>query len=566
MAFAAPPVQSATSSPASGKTRYTDYPMAMAVTTTIFFMWGFLTVLNDILIPHLKTVFELNYARAMLVQFTFFGAYFLMSLPAGRLVAALGYKKGIVAGLAIAAVGAFGFWPAAQLHSYAAFLAALFVLATGITVLQVAANAYVALLGPERTSSSRLTLAQAMNSLGTTLGPWFGGLLILAAVSTAVPDGVRKAPETVQLVQTINDAPPAQAVDAIRQAKPEQLVAALNDAAASALDRLPSNDIGASIAHLPQEQLPQALDKLSGAPLLATLSALSPQQLAALPSAALATALDKLASSRLDASDAAQLASVRANLPQDTAQQLAGYRQKQAELVQKPYLGLGCALLILAVVVWLFRLPPLTESTEQADTSHHTLMDALRHSHVFFGVLAIFFYVGAEVSIGSFLVNYLSLPEIGHMSEQQAAKYVSLYWGGAMVGRLAGSALLVWLNPRKLLAAFAGAAALLLLTTMLTHGDVAMVSVIAIGLFNSIMFPTIFALGIERMGPMTGKASSLLIMAIVGGALLPLAQGLLADHMGIQHAFILPLLCYGYIVFYGLRGSIVRDPVAAATH
>jgi FHS family L-fucose permease-like MFS transporter len=225
MAFAAPPTQSATSSsPASGSTRYTDYPMAMAVTTTIFFMWGFLTVLNDILIPHLKTVFELNYAQAMLVQFTFFGAYFLMSLPAGRLVAALGYKKGIVAGLAIAAVGAFGFWPAAWSHAYPAFLAALFVLATGITVLQVAANAYVALLGPERTSSSRLTLAQAMNSLGTTLGPWFGGLLILSAVAFTVPDAVRKAPETVQLVQTLNDAPPAQAVDAIRQAPPERRV------------------------------------------------------------------------------------------------------------------------------------------------------------------------------------------------------------------------------------------------------------------------------------------------------------------------------------------------------
>ncbi|MDR3445084.1 MULTISPECIES: glucose/galactose MFS transporter [Dyella] len=310
----------------------------------------------------------------------------------------------------------------------------------------------------------------------------------------------------------------------------------------------------------------QVLDSLSGAPLLATLSALSPQQLAALPSATLTTALDKLASSRLDTHDAAQLTSVRASLSPETQQQLTDYRQKQAQLVQKPYLGLGVALIVLAVGVWLFRLPPLTESTEQADSSHHTLMDALRHSHVLFGVLAIFFYVGAEVSIGSFLVNYLSLPEIGHMSEQTAADHVVYYWGGAMVGRLAGSALLVYINPRKLLAAFAAVAGLLVLTTMLTQGNVAMVSVIAIGLFNSIMFPTIFALGIERMGPLTGKASSLLIMAIVGGALLPLAQGVLADHMGIQHAFILPLLCYGYIVFYGLRGSLVRDPVTPASH
>src|ERR1700743_3708759 len=175
MAFTAPAAPpSASASGSDG--RYTYYPMALGVMSAIFFMWGFLTVLNDILIPHLKTVFELNYAQAMLVQFTFFGAYFLMSLPAGRLVAALGYKKGIVAGLTIAAGGAFGFLAAGLLHSYAASLAGLFVLATGITVLQVAANAYVALLGPERTSSSRLTLAQAMNSLGTTLRPWSGGL------------------------------------------------------------------------------------------------------------------------------------------------------------------------------------------------------------------------------------------------------------------------------------------------------------------------------------------------------------------------------------------------------
>nr|WP_130617654.1 sugar MFS transporter [Dyella amyloliquefaciens] len=566
MAFAAPsPRSTASSAPATGSTRYTDYPMAMSVATTIFFMWGFLTVLNDILIPHLKSVFELNYARAMLVQFTFFGAYFLMSLPAGRLVAALGYKKGIVAGLAIAALGAFGFWPAAALHSYAAFLAALFVLATGITVLQVAANAYVALLGPERTSSSRLTLAQAMNSLGTTLGPWFGGLLILSAVTvTSIPDDVRKAPETAQLVQVLNDGAPAQAVEAMQQAPADRLVAALNDAAATALDRLPADAVATSLKPLSPEQLTNVLDKLPGESLLATLTAQSPQQLAALPVDRLAGALDKLTASRLDAAQAEQLARVRASLLPETTQQLQAFRQKQAELVQVPYLGLGVVLLLLAVGVWLFRLPPLTETTEQADTVHHTLMDALRHSHVFYGVLAIFFYVGAEVSIGSFLVNYLSLPEIGHMSEQDASHYVSLYWGGAMVGRLAGSALLVWINPRKLLAVFAAVAGLLVLTTMLTHGQAAMVSVIAIGLFNSIMFPTIFSLGIERMGPLTGKASSLLIMAIVGGALLPLAQGVLADHLGIQHAFVLPMLCYGYIVFYGLRGSLIRNPAVPA--
>ncbi|MDW2982606.1 L-fucose:H+ symporter permease [Rhodanobacter sp. KK11] len=408
--------------------------MAMGVLTTIFFMWGFLTCLNDILIPHLKSIFQLNYAQAILVQFTFFGAYFLMALPAGRLIAALGYKKGIVAGLAIAGVGALGFWPAASLHLYPAFLGALFVLATGITVLQVAANPYVALLGPEKTSSSRLTLAQALNSLGTTLAPWFGGLLILSNV-----------------VKT-------------------------------------------------------------------------PDELAAL----------------------------------EPAQRLL-YDTQQAQAVQFPYIGLAVVLFLLAIFVWLFRLPALTEATDKGDHARHGFAEVLRHPHVLFGVLGIFFYVGAEVSIGSFMVNYLSMPEIGHISEQQAAHYVSWYWGGAMVGRFAGSALMAKFSPRRLLALFAAINALLVLTTMLSSGGLAMYSIIAIGLFNSIMFPTIFALGIERLGPMTSKASSLLIMAIVGGAILPFVQGVFADHIGLQHAFFLPLLCYLYIVFYGLRGSRIRS-------
>lgn len=404
--------------------------MALWVATSIFFMWGFLTCLNDILIPHLKAVFELNYARAMLVQFTFFGAYFLMSLPAGRLVARLGYKQGIVAGLVIAGIGALGFWPAAELRIYGAFLGALFVLATGITVLQVAANPYVALLGPERTASSRLTLAQALNSLGTAIAPIFGGLLILG--------------NTVK----------------------------------------------------------------------------SADELAALP----------------------------------LAEQVA-YRTAEAQAVQGPYLGLGIALFALALFVFLFRLPALIESSEKADSARHSYGDALRHRHLLFGVLAIFFYVGAEVSIGSFLVNYLSLPNIGGFSEQEATHYVSLYWTMAMVGRFAGSALLVRFPPRKLLALFALVNVGLLALTMGSEGKVALYSVVATGLFNSIMFPTIFALGIERLGPLTNKASSLLIMAIVGGALVPFLQGLLADRIGVHHSFVLPLLCYGYVIFYGLVGS-----------
>lgn len=433
MALTSAPRQPSSAPAQGGDQRYTYYPTALAVLSVIFFMWGFLTCLNDILIPHLKSIFQLNYARAMLVQFAFFGTYFVIALPAGRLVNALGYKKGIVAGLSIAGIGAVGFWPAAGMQSYWAFLAALIVLAAGITVLQVAANPYVALLGPEHTSSSRLTLAQALNSLGTTLAPLFGGLLILSNV-----------------VKT-------------------------------------------------------------------------PDQLATL-----------------------------------TASQQVAYQTQQAQAVQGPYIGLAVVLFLLAVFVRLFRLPALEENTEKADDSKHTLMEALRHPHVFFGVLGIFFYVGGEVSIGSFLVNYLSMPDIGNISEQQATTYVSMYWGGAMVGRFIGSALLAKFSPRKLLAAFAAINALLVLTTMLSHGAVAMYSVVAVGLFNSIMFPTIFSLGIERLGPLTGKASSLLIMAIVGGALIPALQGFFADHIGVQHAFFLPLLCYLYIIFYGLSGSKVR--------
>jgi FHS family L-fucose permease-like MFS transporter len=434
MASATPPQTASAAASGGQPQRYTDNPMALGVLTTIFFMWGFLTCLNDILIPHLKSIFQLSYAQAILVQFTFFGAYFLMAMPAGKLIAALGYKKGIVAGLAIAGLGALGFWPAASLHLYAAFLGALFVLATGITVLQVAANPYVALLGPEQTSSSRLTLAQALNSLGTTLAPLFGGLLILS--------NVVKSPEQLDLLA------PAQRMI---------------------------------------------------------------------------------------------------------------YDTQQAQAVQFPYIGLAVVLFLLALFVWLFRLPALSEATDQADSGQHSYIDVLRHPHVLFGVLGIFCYVGAEVSIGSFMVNYLSMPDIGHMSEQQASHYVSWYWGGAMVGRFVGSALMAKFSPRKLLAAFAGINALLVLTTMLTRGDTAMYSIIAIGLFNSIMFPTIFALGIERLGPMTSKASSLLIMAIVGGALVPYVQGVLADHIGLQHAFFLPLLCYLYIVFYGVSGSRIRS-------
>jgi FHS family L-fucose permease-like MFS transporter len=247
-----------------------------------------------------------------------------------------------------------------------------------------------------------------------------------------------------------------------------------------------------------------------------------------------------------------------ADLAAMPAAQALAYRAGEAQAVQGPYVGLAAALFVLAAVVMMFRLPSI-QGVEHVEDRTHRLADALRHPHVRFGVLAIFFYVGAEVSIGSVLVNYLSMPSIGHgLTEQEATHYVSMYWGGALVGRLVGSFLLARIDPRRLLGVFAGIAAALLATTMFSQGDVAKWSVVAIGLFNSIMFPTIFALGIERLGPLTGKAASLLIMAIVGGAVVPLATGWLADLHGLQQSFVLPMLCYGYIVFYALRGSRVR--------
>jgi FHS family L-fucose permease-like MFS transporter len=557
MAFSAatPP---ASGSPSAGGERYTDHPMAMGVLTTIFFMWGFLTCLNDILIPHLKAVFELNYSKAILVQFIFFGTYFLMSLPAGRVVAGLGYKKGIVTGLAIAALGAACFWPAATMHSYPAFLAAFFVLATGITILQVAANPYVALLGPERTSSSRLTLAQALNSLGTTLAPLVGGLLILAAASTTLPKGIHDAPETRQLVASVNQTPPGQGLKMLAEAPADRATAAIVDLSSATLEKFPAAGFTQMLDQLTPQQMGETLAVLPTDTLLSVLKAQSPDRLNAIPADKLVPAIDALASSKLNDTQSEQIQQIRSGFPQQSKENQQSYRNTQADLVKAPYLGLAAVLILLAVGVWLFKLPSLTEMTGGIEQTRHTLLEALKHPHVLFGVIGIFFYVGAEVSIGSFLVNYLSLPEIGHMSANQATSYVALYWGGAMVGRVIGSGLMVKVSPRKLLALFATIAGLLVLTTMLTTSSVAVWSVVTIGLFNSIMFPTIFSLGIERLGPLTGKATSLLIMAIVGGALIPQLQGFLADHIGLQHAFFLPLLCYAYIVFYGLSGSKVR--------
>jgi len=485
-----------------------SYRVPLAIVTTLFFMWGFLTCLNDILVPHLKSIFDLNYRQVMMVQFAFFGAYFVFSIPSAKVIDWIGYQRSMVVGLLTMGLGAFLFVPAASVPSFPLFLCALIVLAAGITCLQVAANPYVSVLGSPETASSRLNLTQAFNSLGTFLAPFFGGLLILSA-----------APK---------------AIDEIRAMAPAALQA---------------------------------------------------------------------------------------------------YRVHEAATVKMPYVGLGIALVLLAIAIGSFRLPKIEHAQHKVGEK---IGDSMwKHPNLVLGAIAIFAYVGAEVSIGSFLVNYFSQPEIGGLTERVAAGFVALYWGSAMVGRFIGSALLrgtkmtsmavtaaggalmvlisYWLRGRvvpsdqsgltaffwqigailvsagplfalvtvlaaifaiaaavrggqvsaktgTLLGICALAASLLVGTSMLSMGQVAMWSIILVGLFNSIMFPSIFTLGIAGLGPLTGDGSGLMVMAIVGGAIIPVVQGAIADRIGIHHAFFLPVLCYLYIMFYAFKGS---KPVSA---
>jgi MFS transporter, FHS family, L-fucose permease len=404
-----------------------SYKAALAVVTTLFFMWGFVTVLNDILVPHLKSIFDLNYTRVMLIQFAFFSAYFIFSIPSAKIIDAIGYKKTMVAGLLTMAAGALVFIPAASLPSYPVFLTALIILAAGITALQVAANPYVAVLGPPQTASSRLNLAQAFNSLGTTIGPYLGGLLILNAT-----------PKNMEAVRQMS-------------------------------------------------------------------------------------------------SDALQ-----------------AYRVHEASSVKLPYLFIALILILLATAIGMFKLPAMPGVERHGNAPKESLW---KYRHLILGAVAIFVYVGAEVSIGSFLVNYFSQPEIGNVSENVAARYVSFYWGSAMIGRFIGSAVLQKLRTGTVLGFAAAMASLLVCISMLTGGHVAMWSIILVGLFHSVMFPSIFTLGIAELGPRTGDGSGLLVMAIVGGAILPVAQGALADRLGIHHAFFLPAICYLYIIYYALKGS-----------
>jgi FHS family L-fucose permease-like MFS transporter len=405
---------------------------ALAMVTMLFFIWGFLTSLNDILMPHLQDIFSLSYFQSGLIQFAFFSSYFVFSIPAGKVVESIGYKRTMVAGLLTMALGAFLFVPAAAAPSYPFFLGALIVLAAGITVLQVAANPYVSVLGPASTASSRLTLTQAFNSLGTTIAPFFGSYLILRGVD------------------------------------------------------------------------------------------LSADKVKAL-------------------SDAMRIA----------------YHQQEASTVKVPYIGIGLALILVALAIAIFKLPRIQATQEFrpiGDTSK-PMGSLMQHRNLVLGVVAIFVYVGAEVSIGSYLIKYFIQPNTGNLSTNTAAHYVAIYWGGAMVGRFIGAGVLQRVKTGQAVGVVALVACLLTAISILSFGSVAVWTILLVGLFNSIMFPSIFTLGIAGLGPLTGKGSGLLVTGIVGGALIPLAEGKAADMIGLHHAFIIPAICYIYIAYYGFFGS-----------
>jgi FHS family L-fucose permease-like MFS transporter len=407
-------------------------------------MWGFCTVLVDTLIPKLKALFALSYAEVMLTQFCFFLAYFVISLPAAKLLTKLGYTRLVVIGLLLVGVGCAMFSPAASLGLYPVFLLALFILAGGITMLQVAANPLMALMGDPEKSHARLTIAQAFNSLGTTVGPWFGAALILGAASAAAPDPATTAPAV------------------------------------------------------------------------------------------------------LDA-----------------------YRKAEAHAVQFPFLGIAAVMVVVALIFWLLRDRVTSLRPVESSTPGSSLSVLKAHPRLAMGVASIFLYVGAEVSIGSVMVNYLEQPHTLALAAKAAGRLVSFYWGGAMVGRFIGSWVLRRVSPGLVLGACALAAACLAGCSAVSGGMVAAVTLISIGLVNSIMFPTIFTLGIEGLGDQTPQGSGLLCMAIVGGAVVPLITGFAADHIGLSLSLFVPAICYLWIAYYGWASRRAHDagieaPVAVA--
>jgi FHS family L-fucose permease-like MFS transporter len=384
--------------------------------SSVYLVWGAIASLNDLLIPYLKDQFELNFTQAMRIQLVFYAAYFFLSLPCGYISRRYGYRNGILIGIFWAMGGCLLMLVASQSSSYNFILGSIFVLASGITMLQVSANPYVMTLGEERTAPSRLTLVQSFHSLGTTIGPYFGAILIFSAATVFSSD-------------------------------------------------------------------------------------------------ALATAIP-------------------------------------GEDIWKPYLIL---MILLACIALVFaKLEP--ESVKRKQGAQTKLLQLVRSNpRLLTGTLGIFFYVGAEISIASFLVNYLVKPEIAALSYEAAGKFVAVYWGLALFGRFVGAALLRTYEPARMLGLYAVCAAGLVLISISSSGLLAMWSILLVGFFNSIMFPTIFALSIKDLKQDAPSASGVLCLGIVGGAIISQAQGMLADRVGIQLAFLLPMLCYVYIATFSIQ-------------
>ncbi|MCD2323074.1 sugar MFS transporter [Sphingomonas sp. IC-56] len=409
-------------SPGSGG----SYRPALTLLASLFFMWGFITVINNTLLPHLRSVFELDYTQTTLIESVWFIAYFVASIPSAKLIERIGYQKSIVIGLVVMAAGALLMVPAARIPSYGLVLTALFIIASGITLLQVAANPYVAVIGPPETGSSRLNLVQAFNSLGTTLAPLFAGYLILG----------RSKGGTAEAGVTLT----------------------------------------------------------------------------------------------------------------------AAERYADAQSVILPYLIVAAVLILLAVVIARFPLPAIGQATQRVSREDRRSLSLWKHRNLVWGVPAIFIYLIAEIGVANLFINFVSQPDIANITHEQASRYLALLWGGMMVGRFAGSLIMQKIPADKVLAAFAIGAFVVMLLATFTTGPAAMWFLILVGLFHSIMFPTIFTLGIKGLGPLTEEGSGLLIMAIAGGALV-VVQGWLADTIGLQMSFLLTAACELYILFYALWGS-----------
>ena len=412
------------------------YRPILAMLTSLFFMFGFITCLNDILVPHLKAVFDLNYAQSMLVQSIWFLGYGVASIPSSKVLEWVGYKRGMAGGLLSMAVGATLLIPASMLAVYPLFLGALFVMSCGMSLLQVAANPYVAVIGPADTASMRLNLVQAFNSVGTTIAPAFGSFLILGRSVSGTHDGAGALPLT------------------------------------------------------------------------------------------------------------------------------AAQRAADAQSVIAPYIGIIVVLIVLALVVFRFRLPNLDQGDGREDQSHGSIWE---HRNLILGVAAIFTYLIAEIGVGSLMVSFISSPDIGDITPKDAGFYLSFLWGGMMIGRFAGASLMRKLKPENMLAVVAVGAFVLICSAVFNSGHVAMWSLVLVGLFHSIMFPTIFTLAIRGLGPLTKRGSGLLLTAAAGGMVANL-QGLIADHYGLQHSFLLPAACELFILFYAVRGCRQTAATKTALH